>query len=137
MRNLGAILLLALNVGCSELAEPQLGREFRLHVGENVVLADIGLWVAFIGVSQDSRCPLQAMCVWAGDAAVMVETAPFPDAVAADSRTDTLHTNLEPKGLPLGAVELILVRLDPYPETPSSIPVDDYVVTLEARRAQQ
>lgn len=136
MRNLGVTLLLALGVGCSEPAAPQLGREFQLHVGENTILADVGLRVAFIGVSQDSRCPLQAMCVWAGDAAVLVETAPFPDVVATDSRTDTLHTNLEPKALPLGAVELVLVRLDPYPEAPSSVAADAYVVTLEARPTQ-
>ena len=97
-------------------------------------MEDVGLWVAFVGVSEDSRCPLQAMCVWAGDAAVLVETAPFPDALEADSKTDTLHTNLDPKLLPLGPVEPVLVRLDPYPETPSSIPVDAYIATFTNRQ---
>jgi hypothetical protein len=112
------------------MTEPRLGDEFQLRVGEQAALRDIGLWVAFLGVGADSRCPLKVMCVWAGDAAVLVETAPFPDALEADSKTDTLHTHLDPKWLDLGSFELLLVRLDPYPETPSSLSPDDYVATF-------
>jgi hypothetical protein len=136
MRDLHVLLLMVLGIGCSSTTGPQLGDEFQLRVGQDAALEDVGLWVAFLGVSEDSRCPLQAMCVWAGDAAVLVETAPLPDALEADSKTDTLHTNLDPKLLPLGPVELVLVRLDPYPETPSSIPLDAYIATFITRQAQ-
>ena len=71
--------------------------------------------------------------MWAGDAAVLVETAPSPDALEADSRTDALHTHLDPKSLPFGSFELVLVRLDPYPETPSSMAPGEYVATFVAR----
>ena len=136
MRTFCMAILTAVSLGCSTSTGPRLGDEFELLVGESAALEDVGLWVAFIGVSEDSRCPRQAMCVWAGDAAVLVETAPFPDAVEADSKTDTLHTRLDPRLLQLGAVELVLVRLDPYPETPSSIPADAYVATFTTRTAQ-
>ena len=63
MRVYGAVLLTALGLACSTPTEPRLGDEFQLRVGEHAVLSDIGLWVAFIGVDGDSRCPLQAMCV--------------------------------------------------------------------------
>ena len=136
MRWMVLALVAALGAGCGTVTEPQVGEEFELSVGGNAVVADADLWVAFLGVSEDSRCPLQAMCVWAGDAAVLVEIAPFPDALAADSKTDTLHTNLDPTALPLGAMELALVRLDPYPETPGSIPRDQYVATFVVRAAR-
>lgn len=136
VRSFGVALLAALSVGCTDATEPKLGEEFQLRVGETVVVSDIGLWLAFLEVSEDSRCALQAMCVWAGDAAVVVETAPFPDALHVDSKTDTLHTNLDPKTLPLGAVELVLVRLDPYPETPGSITAEQYVATFATRPAR-
>jgi hypothetical protein len=118
------------------MTEPRLGEEFQLRVGEHAGLNDIGLWVAFLGVDGDSRCPLKAMCVWAGDAAVLVETALFPDALSADSRPDTLHTHLDPKALDFGSVELVLVRLDPHPEAPSSISPDAYVATFLIRETQ-
>ena len=133
MRAHAAVLLTFFGLACPTMTEPRLGDEFQLRVGEHATLSDVGLWVAFLGVDGDSRCPLQVMCVWAGDAAVLVETAPFPDAISADSKTDTLHTLLDPKSLDFGSFELVLVRLDPYPETPSSIAPDAYVATFLTR----
>lgn len=130
MRVQTIVLLTVCGLACSTMTEPRLGDEFQLRVGEHAVLSDIGLWVAFLGVGWDSRCPLKVMCVWAGDAAVLVEIAPSPDFRSADSRTDTLHTHLDPKWLDFGSFELLLVRLDPYPETPSSISPEDYVATF-------
>lgn len=130
------MLVLGLVVGCGTPTGPQLGDEFQLQVGESIVLDDVGTWVAFGGVSGDTRCASQAMCVWAGDAAVLVEVAPFPDALGADSKIDTLHTNLDPKSLSLGPAELVLVQLDPYPETPGSIRADAYVATFMTRPAR-
>lgn len=92
-------------------------------------MADIGLGLRFIAVADDSRCPTQVQCVWAGDALVLIESA----RAAGDARLDTLHTNLDPRAVVLGRVELRLVRLDPYPETPGPIPPGQYVVTLATR----
>ncbi len=118
---------------CGLATQPNLDEEFDLKVGERATLTDVSLFVRFIEVSGDSRCPLRAQCVWAGDAAVLLETAPL----AGDAMTDTLHTNsaMGPDTLDLGTAALRLVRLDPYPETPGSIPQDQYVVRLivEAR----
>ena len=136
MRVHAAVLLTVFGLTCSTVTEPRLGEEFELRVGEHAGLSDMGLWVAFLGVDGDSRCPLKAMCVWAGDAAVLVETAPFLDALSADSRPDTLHTHLDPKALDFGSVELVLVRLDPYPEAPSSILSDSYIATFLIRETE-
>ncbi len=127
------LALIAAGVACTTATEPRLSDEFELRVGDHATFTDAGVRVAFLGVSQDSRCPSQVMCVWAGDAAVLVETAPYPGTVSADSRTDILHTDLDPKSLGLGLFELTLVRLAPYPETPSSISPDDYVATFVIR----
>ncbi len=131
-----SLFLLSVFIGCASPTGPQLGDEFQLQVGEHVVLRGIGAWVAFGGVSEDSRCASQAMCVWAGDAAVLVETAPYPDALEAHFKTDTLHTNLDPKLLSFGSAELVLIRLEPYPETTGSIPADAYVATFKTRPLQ-
>ncbi len=136
MRTLSMTFLIALGIGCSTSTEPQLGDEFQLTVGEHVALEDVGLWLAFSGVAQDSRCARQATCVWSGDATVLVEIAPYPDAAEPDSKTDTLHTHLDPRLLKLDSFELVLLRLDPYPETLSSIPADAYIATFTTRQVQ-
>jgi len=109
--------------------QPHVGDEFSLGVGDAIKLTGVDLRVEFTGVSGDSRCPMRVQCVWAGDGAVVLVSRAGGGAVQAD----TLHTNLDPKRILLGTVELTLVRLDPYPDTPGSIPGDDYVATLTSR----
>ena len=45
----------------------------RLMEGENKFLKDRNLNVTFTKTVQDSRCPMNARCVWAGNATVEVE----------------------------------------------------------------
>jgi hypothetical protein len=116
-------------VACDdEPAGPKPGEVFTLTVGERAILEAIDTSLRFLVVSSDSRCPSQAQCVWAGDGAVVLEIAPTD----ADAAKDTLHTNPEsgPRAVALASYELELLRLDPYPETPGSIPSDQYRATL-------
>lgn len=116
-------------VACGdEPAGPKPGEAFSLSVGQRVTLDTVHASVRFLQVSDDSRCPSQVQCVWAGDGAVMLEVAPAD----GDAAEDTLHTNPEsgPRAVVLAGYELTLLRLDPYPETPGQIPPGDYRVTL-------
>lgn len=119
-------LLLA---GCGSTTGPDLGEEFELRVGERVSLSVSDVSIRFIQVTEDSRCPTQGQCVWAGDAEVLLEIAPL----VGDAYEVTLHTFLEPKAVLLGRIELSLVRLDPYPESPGSILPHEYHSTLTTR----
>jgi hypothetical protein len=107
---------------------PGPGEEFVLAPGERALLPDPDVWVRFLRVDEDSRCPLQAQCVWAGDAEVVLEVAPRE----GDAATYGLHTNEEsgPRSLVLGDDELTLLRLEPWPETPGGVAADDYRAVL-------
>lgn len=111
-----------------EPSGPEAGESFVLEVGERATLEAIQASVRFVAVSEDSRCPSQAQCVWAGDGAVVLEIAPAD----ADAAEDTLHTNEEsgPRSSVLGRYELTLLQLDPYPEIPGAISPDAYRATL-------
>jgi hypothetical protein len=124
-------LVLVLAAGCGPITEFRLrtGDTFTLGVGDTASVAELNLWLRFSRVTDDSRCPSQGVCVWAGDAAVVLELAPL----VGDSKLDTLHTTLDPQSVPVGGAELHLVRLDPYPETAGSIPAGAYRVTLVTR----
>jgi len=126
MRKLG--ILLALTAACGGATEPTIGHEFQLAFGESVTVPEAAVWLHFTDVVADSRCPLQAQCVWAGDAAIALEIAPTWQG--GDSRTDTLHTNLDPQAAALDGYELRLVRVDPYPVMPGTLPPASYRVTL-------
>jgi hypothetical protein len=125
-------ILASLTVACASATEPTVGDEFRLDVGEAVTIPDADLWLHFVDVAEDSRCPLQVQCVWAGDAAIAIEIAPsFP---GGDSATDTLHTTLDPKSVALGGYILQLVQVEPYPDVPGGIPHERYRITLRLDR---
>jgi hypothetical protein len=121
--------LAALLSACNSAAAPRLGDEFTLRVGQSASIPEISLWMRFIKVVDDSRCPVGALCVWEGDGAVLIEVAPLN----GDSKEDTLHTSLDPRSIRLGNAELRLVHLQPLPSTSRPIAPGDYVVTLVAQ----
>ncbi len=123
------LCIVATLVACdSEATGPKPGESFTLAVGERATLDAVHTSVRFLTVSEDSRCPSQVQCVWAGDGAVVLEVAPAD----GDTAEDTLHTNPEsgPGALVLAGYELTLLQLDPFPVTPGEIEPDDYRVTL-------
>lgn len=129
MKHLSVAATLVL-MACGSGTQPNLGDEFSLGVGERAAIPALALSVRFVAVPDDSRCPSRAQCIWAGDAMVLLETAPLD----GDAKTDTLHTNPAegPDSLDWGTAVLRLIRLDPYPETPGTIAPDAYVTRLVA-----
>lgn len=84
--------------------------------------------VRFDGVSGDSRCPADALCVLGGDAIVRV---------VVDSAAGTLGYELHTGNmLPVrhGDVTVALVRLDPYPFSARPIEPHEYRATLRVSR---
>ena len=80
MRHLTAALLISALAACSsnsksEVTTPsqnsqtvrqqELGRAFSMKIGESITVGDLRL--TFRSVEGDSRCPIDAVCVWAGD----------------------------------------------------------------------
>src|SRR5690349_24410234 len=63
------------------------GMPFELKAGATATLPD-GTRLKFERVQSDSRCPMDALCVWAGDATVAVTLAPTTGATALQE----LHT---------------------------------------------
>jgi hypothetical protein len=137
------VLILALAAACTSTtgpgpgatlaATPNLDQPFQLRAGERAFIDEASLYVRFLDVVADSRCPSDPLiqCIWEGDGAILVEVAP----VNGDTLADTLHTTLDPKILSVGGVVLEFVQLDPYPATTTAIPLKQYVATFVVQRA--
>jgi hypothetical protein len=124
-----ALVVLAIVSPHVVVSEPELGRPFEVKAAEIVTIE--GLRITFEGVSEDSRCPTGAECVWAGDAAATF-TLEKPPAAAMQG---TLHTN--------GRFERqtvyddFVVRLEdvkPYPKEGVAIAPGHYRATLVVTR---
>ncbi|MDH3457612.1 MAG: hypothetical protein OER90_12310, partial [Gemmatimonadota bacterium] len=64
---------LLLAAACTSATAPTVGEEFQLAVGERVSIPEENLWLRFLGIASDSRCPSDVVCVWEGDGAVLIE----------------------------------------------------------------
>lgn len=103
--------------------------------GETVAAGNV--LVSFHDVLQDSRCPLRAECVWAGDATVSVGAAlactrSTPRCLVPEALL-TLHTNLEPRAGEYAGMEIRLLNLEPVPEVPGGIRKQRYVAWFRIR----
>jgi hypothetical protein len=107
-----------------------LDGDFELRPGETITVAGTGQTVTFEAVTEDSRCPIGVMCVWAGNARVKIRLG-----VAGQDSSVTLNTQLEPRWIAIGKLRLELKSVTPHPQAGASIAPDAYRVTLRATGA--
>lgn len=101
------------------------GGTLTLGVGDMATLPGTSITLAFHAVTEDSRCPADAVCVWEGNAQVAVTLA------SAAGRLDgRLNTTSEPRRIEFGGVALALASLVPYPAA-QPIDADAYRATFE------
>ena len=104
------------DVPLSADVRPHLNEPFTLAVGQSAVLDEPAVTVTFTAVTGDSRCAIDVICVWAGDAVVQLRlhVGP-PDGDGPDVVAD-LHTTLEPRSTPWGPSHVLrLLALSPEP----------------------
>jgi hypothetical protein len=103
-----------------------LDARFTLAPGETASVSGRGVRLRFDGVTGDSRCPADALCITGGDAIVKV----VADG-ASGSATLDLHTgDASRASVTYGGVKVTLVELSPYPFSSRTIAPGDYRATL-------
>ncbi|WP_280419838.1 hypothetical protein [Nocardia carnea] len=108
---------------------PELGSEFTLSGGDTAVLDAGRVTVLFRDVPEDSRCPADVDCVWAGDATVLTEVT-----VDGTRSAHELHSNPQfPADVLTGGYRIALRSIAP-PGSTSEIPLSDYRVNLLVTR---
>lgn len=126
MRKKVVVILLTLwvigcNLSTTGSTEIKPGEEFELRCGQSASLSEAGLVVTFKDLTEDSRCPEGAVCVWAGNARVVVSL----------SETDVLlNTTLQPREVSHSGYRIRLVAVHPYPKLNEQYRPEDYSIKL-------
>jgi hypothetical protein len=117
-------------INCSDsftnYIEIELDQEFEIKVGDSAVLANQGLIIKFKAVTEDSRCPIDAICVWAGNAAV---TFDLKNSIGEKLSTQ-LNTFVDPKSINFSDLIITLTELNPYSKSTEQINPDHYIAKL-------
>ncbi len=102
-----------------------LGQEFDVRIDDTAYITDTELSVRVDGVPEDSRCPIDVQCPWAGNARVWL-------TIRDASRRDSIAVNstLEPHAATRFGYTLRLVDLRPPKVSTQEIRRGDYVVRL-------
>jgi hypothetical protein len=89
------------------------------------VIINNELTLTFQEVVSDSRCPINADCIWEGDGEVK-----FVLEKGNDSNNILLHTTLKPKYVEFAGYQIKLKSLNPYPQTTDPIKAEEYSVEV-------
>lgn len=100
-----------------------------LAPGHRVSLEGTSFTVGFVGVSGDSRCPADVLCIQGGDAIVTIEVL----GPGRNRAVYEFHTG-DMRPVTHDDVVLSLVELSPYPFSSRTIAPDEYRATLTAVR---
>ena len=128
---LAPLLTVSLAAGCggiSDVFEPGPAQTVVLGVGEQAQTTDGSLSILFVDVSDDSRCPTDVVCVWAGNGQVVIQLEP----TGGSAVDEVLNTNQDvgPGEVVFRGYSFELVSLSPAPVSTIPIPPADYKVML-------
>jgi hypothetical protein len=109
-----------------------------LDFGRRTPVAGTDLALTLIGVSEDSRCPSDVVCIWAGRAVVVLlaeldghglwELRLSTDGGSTDGGTPEGDADVTPETA--GGYTVELLQLEPYPVSPGQIPKGEYAARV-------
>ncbi|MFC4314047.1 hypothetical protein ACFPN2_33540 [Steroidobacter flavus] len=128
------LLLTLAATGCRSASDPApqttgLNQEVRLAPGERAVFGPDTLDVEFVRVVEDSRCPTDVTCVWAGEVKVQLATR----SGAAEAAR---HEITAGKDATVGELRLVVVQVQPERVSTREIPPEEYRVTLKVEASK-
>ena len=129
MKTLFLGLILVLGFGSFDAAYGQRSRTVSVRVHHEKPVARTGLRVRFVEMVEDSRCPADTNCIWAGNAKIRVRVSQN-----RRSKIIELNSGMENKDARFAGYEFKLTGLTPEPRSNVRINRNGYVATIEATR---
>lgn len=123
-----AMVVAGCQAGSPTAVEADLDRPFDIRVGQEVTLDGGSIAVRFAGVAEDSRCPVDAVCIWQGNARLNMSAA--VDGAPHDLVLNTAGGPHWPREAVADGYAIELLELHPEPRTGRSIPLWAYRAVL-------
>lgn len=130
MRLLIAGLLFVIGFGFVPVVSAKQTHEVSVKINSEAP-AKGGIRVKFVELVDDSRCPTDTNCVWAGNAKIRVR-------VTRNGRSKVLelNSNMDPRNPVFAGYSFRLAGLTPEPRSNIRINRNGYVATIEIKKAK-
>ncbi|MEO8041800.1 MAG: hypothetical protein ABI646_04225 [Acidobacteriota bacterium] len=127
MKGLIASLMLLLAFGTVPATAAKSAETLRVQINKEKRFAKSKLSIRFVELIEDSRCPVDTNCIWAGNAKIKIR-------VTKNGRSQelTLDTNGPNQAAVAEGYSIKLISLTPAPRSNIRINRNGYVATFEA-----
>jgi hypothetical protein len=129
MKGLVASLILILGLGIIPASAARRAESISVQVNKEKRFPKAKLSVRFVELVEDSRCPTDTNCVWAGNAKIKIRVTGH-----GRSHDFTLDTNGQNQAVVTEGYSIKLVGLTPSPRSNVRINRNGYVATFEATK---
>lgn len=102
----------------------------RIQINKEKKLARSKLTIKFLELVEDSRCPTDTQCIWAGNAKIKIQIRKN----GRDAKTVELNTNLDAQSTTVAGYKIELTGLTPQPRSNIRINRNGYVATFRVTR---
>ena len=125
---LGLVLVLAFG-SVEAMAAARKGETIKVQINKQKRTAKTGFTVRFIELVEDSRCPIDTNCIWAGNAKIKVRVTRN-----GQSHVLTLDTHGSGQYGRADGYSIKLTDLTPHPRSNIRIDRNGYVATIEVSK---
>jgi hypothetical protein len=109
----------------------QTSSQVKLLINKQKIVTKDKLTIKFASLVEDSRCPVDTNCIWAGNAKIQIKISSAKNA----AKTFELNTNLNPQTVSFAGYEIKLVNLTPQPASNIRINRNGYAATLAVAKS--
>jgi len=127
MKGLILSLMMLLALGVLPATAAKRPETMRVQINKEKRFAKGRLSIRFVELVEDSRCPTDTNCIWAGNAKIRIRVAGY-----GRSQELTLDTNGQHQAATAEGYSIKLISLTPAPRSNIRITRNGYGATLEA-----
>lgn len=123
------VLMLASFISCDQEPIPDsfsFGVENEFKINGDYLSIDNSLKFTITEIN-DSRCPSDVVCIWAGKADVKIKVeSPVPGTITLSTYDNQVDT--------VGSYSFKIIDVSPYPISTKTIKLDDYIILLKIEK---
>ena len=132
MRTIFLALILTFVFNGFVSAKTQTTVETKVLINKQKIVTKDKVAIKFVSLIEDSRCPTDTSCIWAGNAKIKVQISKGKSA-----QTFELNSNLEPQTVEFAGYDIKLINLDPKPASNIRINRNGYTATFSITKLQK